>query len=52
MDAFLMIRGARKIVDVCAAVTPGECVVIVTDSTMVEVSRPAQSHPRRSQNRT
>ena len=45
MDAFLMIRGARKIVDVRAAVTPGESVVIVTDSTMVEVSRPGESHP-------
>ena len=46
MDAFLMIRGARKIVDVRAAVTPGESVVIVTDSTMVEVSRPGESHPQ------
>jgi leucyl aminopeptidase (aminopeptidase T) len=40
MDAFLMMRGARKIVEVCAAVKPGESVVIVadTDSTMLEIA--------------
>jgi 2,5-dihydroxypyridine 5,6-dioxygenase len=32
MDAFLMMRGARKIVEVCAAVKPGERVCIVADS--------------------
>jgi leucyl aminopeptidase (aminopeptidase T) len=40
MDAFLMMRGARKIVEVCAAVKPGESVVVVadTDSTMLEIA--------------
>jgi leucyl aminopeptidase (aminopeptidase T) len=32
MDTFLMMRGARKIVEVCAAIKPGERVLIVTDS--------------------
>jgi leucyl aminopeptidase (aminopeptidase T) len=38
MDAFLMMRGARKIVDVCAVVKPGEVVAIVSDSEMVEIA--------------
>jgi len=32
VDAFLMMKGARKVIDVCAAVKPGEVVVIVADS--------------------
>jgi len=38
MNAFLMMKGARKIVEVCTAVTPGEKVVIVTDSSLVEIA--------------
>ena len=38
MNAFLMMKGARKIVEVCTAVKPGERVVILTDSTLIEVA--------------
>jgi len=34
MDAFRMMKGARKIVGVCANVQPGERVAVVTDSAM------------------
>lgn len=38
MDAFLMMRGARKIVETCAAVKAGESVVIVTDAPLIEIA--------------
>jgi 2,5-dihydroxypyridine 5,6-dioxygenase len=38
VDAFLMMKGARKIVETCAAVKPGETVVIVTDSAMLDIA--------------
>jgi leucyl aminopeptidase (aminopeptidase T) len=38
MDAFLMMKGARKIVEVCTAIKPGEKVVIVTDSSLIEIA--------------
>lgn len=38
MDAFRMIKGARKVVEVCAAVQPGERVFIGTDSAMTEIA--------------
>lgn len=38
MHAFLMMKGARKIVDVCAAVKPGEKLLIVTDSSMTGIA--------------
>jgi leucyl aminopeptidase (aminopeptidase T) len=38
MNAFLMMQGARKIVEVCTAVKPGERVVIVTDSTLMDIA--------------
>lgn len=33
-----MMKGARKIVEVCAAVKPGETVVIATDSVMLDIA--------------
>lgn len=38
MDAFLMMKGARKIVAVCAAVRSAEKVVVVADSAMLEIA--------------
>lgn len=38
MDAFLMMKGARKIVEVCTAIKPGEKVVIVTDSSLYAIA--------------
>ena len=38
MNAFRMIAGARKIVEVCTAVKPGEKVVIVTDSSLIGIA--------------
>ena len=38
MNAFRMISGARKIVEVCTAVKPGEKVVIVTDSSLIGIA--------------
>lgn len=38
MDAFLMMQGARKIVEVCAAVKPGERVLVAADSEMMEIA--------------
>ena len=38
MHAFLMIEGARKIVEVCTAIKPGEKVVIVTDSSLIRIA--------------
>ena len=38
MNAFLMMKGARKIVEVCTAIKPGEKVVIVTDSTLIDIA--------------
>lgn len=33
-----MMRGARKIIEVCAAIKPGETVAIITDSSMLEIA--------------
>lgn len=38
MNGFLMMKGARKIVEVCAAVQPGETLAIVTDSAMLDIA--------------
>lgn len=38
MDGFLMMKGARKVIEVCAVVKPGETVVIVTDSAMLDIA--------------
>lgn len=38
MDAFLMMPGARKIIEVCVAMKPGEKVLVVTDSEMTAIA--------------
>lgn len=38
MNAFLLMKGARKVVEVCTAVKPGEKVVVVTDNTLLHVA--------------